>query len=402
MKTLRQVARTTEVNLTELDLEGVPKPVGRVQTGEVGPEAPPAQRDIFSIGELVSGTYEIQRVLGAGGMGQVFEAFDRLLGRQVAIKASWPTIGSDALLREARALAAFRHPGLVTVHSIGQHRGIDFLVMELLTGVTLSTYLTQRRAEAPLSIAEALAAAHAAGIVHRDLKPDNLLLIDDASAPFGFCVKILDFGIAKAIAALAGETLPGVQTATGLLLGTPTYMAPEQCRGGVEVTDRADVYALGIVLYQLLSGAPPFVSRSPGDVIAMHIVEPVPPLSEKAPDVARPIIALVDTMLRKKAAERPTMAEVATRLHALRNLEPGTVILPPSQAAAKISDAMQAMPTTEMRANETRLFAERSTSPAPAVVQAPVPAKTERSSWLIVALLCAVILGGVTAALLLR
>lgn len=366
------------------------------------------------IGQRV-GEYRVLREVGRGGMGVVFEAVHNETGQQVAVKAIHESLLTNLsavqrFVAEARLMGRVDHPGLTRVYDSGQlPGGRPYFVMEFLVGESLRERLRskgrlgQKEAVAiGLSIAEALAAAHAAGIVHRDLKPDNLLLIDDASAPFGFCVKILDFGIAKAIAALAGETLPGVQTATGLLLGTPTYMAPEQCRGGVEVTDRADVYALGIVLYQLLSGAPPFVSRSPGDVIAMHIVEPVPPLSEKAPDVARPIIALVDTMLRKKAAERPTMAEVATRLHALRNLEPGTVILPPSQAVAKISDAMQAMPTTEMRANETRLFAERSTSPAPAVVQAPVPAKTERSSWLIVALLCAVILGGVTAALLLR
>ncbi|HMY58046.1 MAG TPA: serine/threonine-protein kinase [Pseudomonadota bacterium] len=366
------------------------------------------------IGQRV-GEYRVLREVGRGGMGVVFEAVHNETGQQVAVKAIHESLLTNLsavqrFVAEARLMGRVDHPGLTRVYDSGQlPGGRPYFVMEFLVGESLRERLRskgrlgQKEAVAiGLSIAEALAAAHAAGIVHRDLKPDNLLLIDDASAPFGFRVKILDFGIAKAIAALAGETLPGVQTATGLLLGTPTYMAPEQCRGGVEVTDRADVYALGIVLYQLLSGAPPFVSRSPGDVIAMHIVEPVPPLSEKAPDVARPIIALVDTMLRKKAAERPTMAEEATRLDALRNLEPGTVILPPSQAAAKISDAMQAMPTTEMRANETRLFAERSTSPAPAVVQAPVPAKTERSSWLIVALLCAVILGGVTAALLLR
>ncbi len=215
-------------------------------------------------------------------------------------------------------------------------------------------------------------------------------------------VKILDFGIAKAIAALAGETLPGVQTATGLLLGTPTYMAPEQCRGGVEVTDRADVYSLGVVLYQLLSGAPPFVSRSPGDVIAMHILEPLPPLGNKVPEVTQSVVRLVTAMLSKKPTERPSMSEVADKLHELRNVEPRTLMLEPTQAAENLAEAVQAMPTTEMRANETRMFTDRPTTPIPASNPAVVVAKKSLPSWLLVVVLCAVILGGVTAAMLLR
>ncbi len=166
-------------------------------------------------------------------------------------------------------------------------------------------------------------------------------MVADDTVPGGERVKILDFGIAKAVAAAAGETLPGVQTATGLLVGTPTYMAPEQCRGGVEVTERADVYSLGVVLYQLLSGAPPFVSTSPGDVIAMHILEPLPPLPVRAPDVAQPVTQLVTEMLSKKPTDRPSMAEVVDKLHALRNLEPKTVMLPPEQLAAKLAEVAQ-------------------------------------------------------------
>lgn len=225
--------------------------------------------------------------------------------------------------------------------------------------------------------------------------------------PGGERVKILDFGIAKAVAASAGETLPGVQTATGLLVGTPTYMAPEQCRGGVEVTERADVYSLGVVLYQLLSGAPPFVSTSPGDVIAMHILEPLPPLSVRAPDVAQPVTQLVTEMLSKKPAERPSMAEVADKLHALRNLAPLSVMISPTQIVTRPAEVAQSMPTTEMSTNETRMFSERERSPSASTPVAatasvkPQPAST-LPSWLLVAVLCAVILGGVTAAMLLR
>ena len=237
------------------------------------------------------------------------------------------------------------------------------------------------------------------------MKPDNVLLVADDSVAGGERVKILDFGIAKAVAASAGETLPGVQTATGLLVGTPTYMAPEQCRGGVEVTERADVYSLGVVLYQLLSGAPPFVSTSPGDVIAMHILEPLPPLSVRAPDVAQPVTQLVTEMLSKKPADRPSMTEVAEKLHALRSLAPLSVTISPTQIVRRPAEVAQSMPTTEMSTNETRMFREQERSPS-ASLPAAATAKTQSAatlpSWLLVAVLCAVILGGVTAAMLLR
>jgi len=362
-----------------------------------------------------AGEYRLLREVGRGGMGVVFEAVHVETGQQVAVKAIHEKLLSNLtavqrFVAEARLMGRVDHPGLTKVFDSGQlPGGRPYFVMEFLIGESLREHLrhkgrlSQKEAVALCEpMARALAAAHAANIVHRDLKPDNVLLIDDKSAPGGHQVKILDFGIAKAIAALAGETLPGVQTATGLLLGTPTHMAPEQCRGGVEVTDRADVYSLGIVLYQLLSGMPPFMSRSPGDVIAMHIVEPVPPLTEKAPEVVRPLDELISQMLSKKASDRPSMSEVADKLHGLRNVEPKTMMLPPKQAAAKIAEAMQAMPTTELRAHETRMLDERPTSPAPMVTPAPAPPPATLPTWALVAVLCAVILGGVVAALLIR
>ena len=361
------------------------------------------------------GEYRLLREIGRGGMGVVFEAVHAETGQKVAVKAIHEKLLSNLtavqrFVAEARLMARVSHPGLAKVLDSGQlPGGRPYFVMEFLVGDSLQDRLRKRgrlpQQEAVVigeSMARALAVAHDKGIVHRDLKPDNVLIVADETVEGGEQVKILDFGIAKAIAALAGETLPGVQTATGLLLGTPTYMAPEQCRGGVEVTDRADVYSLGVVLYQLLSGAPPFVSRSPGDVIAMHILEPLPPLGNKAPEVAQSVVRLVTEMLSKKPMERPSMAEAADKLHALRNVEPRTLMLGPTQAAAKIAEAVQAMPTTEMRANETRMFTDRPTTPIPTASPAVAVAKKSLPSWLLVVVLCAVILGGVTAAMLLR
>ncbi|MBL9044261.1 MAG: serine/threonine protein kinase [Myxococcales bacterium] len=361
------------------------------------------------------GEYRLLREVGRGGMGVVFEAVHGETGEKVAVKAIHEKLLSNLtavqrFVAEARLMARVDHPGLTKVFDSGQlPGGRPYFVMEFLVGESLRDRLrkkgrlAQREAVAiGEAMARALAIAHEKGIVHRDLKPDNVLLVEDKAAGGGELVKILDFGIAKAIAAGAGETLPGVQTATGLLLGTPTYMAPEQCRGGVEVTDRADVYSLGIVLYQLVSGTPPFASRSPGDVIAMHILEPLPPLADKAPDVARPLDELITVMLSKKPTDRPSMVEVAEKLHALRNVEPKTVLLAAKPAAERIVEAMQAMPTTELRANETRMLDHRPTAPAQAVAMPPAPEKPPLPSWLLVALLCAVILGGVTAAMLFR
>jgi serine/threonine protein kinase len=160
-------------------------------------------------------------------------------------------------------------------------------------------------------LALALAALHQRGIVHRDLKPENLMLVADPSVPGGERVKILDFGIAKLAAGTAG---PGAEvTRTGMLLGTPTYMSPEQCRGSRSVDAKADVYALGVILYQLLGGQPPFIGSGAADVMTMHLFEQPAPLSSLA-EVSPRLGRLVHQMLHKSPAERPSMAQVAARL----------------------------------------------------------------------------------------
>jgi len=218
-------------------------------------------------GETI-GSYRLVRHIGQGAMGEVFEAEHLLLGSHAAIKVLRPelslrdeTVGR--FFNEARAAAVARHPGLVEVFDFGYHTsGNAYLVMELLQGESLSSLVARRgplpAGEAVLlarQVAMAMAAAHQHGIVHRDLKPDNLYITSDPDSSCGMRVKVLDFGVAKlASASISGATA----TRTGQLIGTPLYMAPEQCHGASLVDARADIYSLGCILYHMLCGHPPF------------------------------------------------------------------------------------------------------------------------------------------------
>lgn len=271
------------------------------------------------------GVYQIVRPIGSGGMGIVYEARHQQLGRRVALKILHPRFASDPaivarFLNEARAVNIVEHPSLVQISDLGQLQdGTVFLVMEFLHGEPLRARL-QRSGTLPVrsavllcaQLASALAATHKKGIVHRDLKPDNVMLVPDPVAPGGERAKLLDFGIAK-----MGYSLPdSLQTNPDAVLGTPHYMAPEQCRGAGGVTDRADVYALGVLLFQTLAGTPPFQAAGAGAIMAMHIYQPVPPLPSEEP-LPQPLRALVTEMLAKDAEARPSMQAVFTRLQAL-------------------------------------------------------------------------------------
>src|SRR5262245_40910507 len=234
--------------------------------------------------QVMLGQYRVTTTLGRGGMGVVYAAEHALLGRPAAIKVLLPELSQkqDVVTRffnEARAATAIRHPGIIEIYDFGwTEDGAAFIVMEHLQGETLARRAARARVRWPAAlaiarqIAGALSAAHAKGIVHRDLKPDNVFLVPDPEVPGGERIKLLDFGIAK-LAAESSNT-PNV-TRTGSVLGTPTYMAPEQCRG-VAVDHRADLYALGCVIYELCCGRPPYVGEGTGDVLAAHIHLPVP------------------------------------------------------------------------------------------------------------------------------
>lgn len=280
------------------------------------------------VGQYI-GNYRIVRQLGEGGMGVVYEAVRDDIAGRAAIKVLKPEYARNAdvagrFFNEARAANMVEHPSIVRVFDYGHTPGgAAYLAMEYLDGESLRQRLEResrlnevQTMRIGRQVASALAIAHSAKIVHRDLKPENVMMIADAEAPGGERVKILDFGIAK----LATGTQGSVRTHANAVMGTPAYMSPEQCRGPKNVDDRTDVYALGVMLFEMMAGRPPFWAELPGDVIAMHMYERPPELRTFVPDVDPKLYQLIYAMLSKDAAARPPMVEVARVLKYLGNL----------------------------------------------------------------------------------
>ena len=275
---------------------------------------------------MIGQTLERFRVLsqlGEGGMGAVYEAIDDQSGKRVAIKVLHKEHASNQqialrFINEARAINVVDHPGIVQVANIGQlPDGTAYIVMELLTGETLSARMKRAPGgRMPVldclrlgkQIASALAAAHAKTIVHRDLKPDNIIIVPDSAVPGGERTKLLDFGIAKVKQEYQANDQ--LQTRAGVMMGTPLYMSPEQCKNAGDVDDKADVYSLGVMLYRMLSGKPPFSAAGTGELMAMHIYMQPQPLKDHDPTLPEPLIDLVHRMLAKQRQDRPSMAQV--------------------------------------------------------------------------------------------
>jgi Tol biopolymer transport system component len=256
------------------------------------------------------GPYEITGSLGAGGMGEVYRAHDPRLGRDVAIKVLPAPVAhdSDRLQRfehEARAVATLNHPNILDVHDIGSHEGVPFIVSELLEGETLRERLeagslpVRKALEYALQIARGLAAAHERGIAHRDLKPENVFIVH------GDRVKILDFGLAKALAAPpdAGTRLAQQATEIGTVLGTVGYMAPEQVRG-LPADHRADIFAFGCVLHEMLTGQRAFGGSTAADTMSAILSKDPPDLESRAADVPPALGRIVRRCLEKSPAQR--------------------------------------------------------------------------------------------------
>jgi serine/threonine-protein kinase len=275
------------------------------------------------------GPYRVVREIGRGGMGSVFEAIQPQIERRVAIKVLRAEFAQNQQLvhrffTEARAVNIVNHPSVVQISEFGQlPEGLAYIVMEFLEGESLGARMKRQGGKLTITeslrlcrqVAAALAAAHSKGIIHRDLKPDNIMIVHDPEAPGGERAKVLDFGIAKVFdAARADQSV----TTTGSMVGTPLYMAPEQCRGGGNITDKADVYALGIMLYRMLCGRPPFIGDGSGAVLAMHIYEQPPPLRQFEPSIPDDLAGLVHSLLAKEPQQRPSMAQVAVALEQLK------------------------------------------------------------------------------------
>jgi serine/threonine-protein kinase len=263
------------------------------------------------IGEVL-GNYRIVASIDRGGMGNVFKAEHTHLGRPAAIKLLRSELtGNDELVQrffnEAKAATAIRHPGIVEVYDFGYTEdGRAFIVMELLEGSSLSKRiassgrLSEKEAvRIARGLASVLKAAHGKGIVHRDLKPDNIFLVPDDEEENGR-VKVLDFGVAK-LAEVPGEMS---HTQTGMLMGTPLYMAPEQARAAGTIDHRADLYSMGCIMYELLTGAPPFIAEGAGEIIALQLFADPESLRGKLPDLSPELEAIVMKLLAKEPGDR--------------------------------------------------------------------------------------------------
>ena len=300
------------------------------------------------IGERIN-NYEVVSVLGEGGMGAVYLALHPFMGRKAAIKVLKRELAEDPglverFMNEARAANAIHHPNIIDIIDVGRMpSGIPYLMMEFLEGESLAQRIARER---PLDVAlavnvakqtaAALGAAHSKGIVHRDLKPDNLFLVPDEAQQFGCRVTVLDFGIAKLRGELSGS---GAKTQTGSVMGTPPYMSPEQCRGITEEIDhRTDIYALGIILYEMLTGAPPFLSEGWGEVVLMHVTRPPAPPRKLNANISLELEAVVLKALAKPSADRwQSMAELATALRNAVTIEGTRFTTGPPAATGRMS-----------------------------------------------------------------
>lgn len=289
----------------------------------------------LSMGTTIAGRYRVERLLGSGGMGSVYEATQLAIGRRVAIKVLRPDVADDPFIearfqREARAASSVHHPNVVVVHEFGRgDEGTLFLAMELLHGDSLLTRLRRLAKETSSGvmppreavriaseIASALEAAHQAGVVHRDLKPDNVTLLASGG------LKVLDFGIARI---LQNDERPDTSedraqlTDAQQVLGTPRYISPEAV-ARMPVGPAADLYALGAILFEMLTGRPVFLDKEPVILMGQHLRDTPPKLREVMPDLEAPIEleALVVELLKKLPTERPASASVVRqRLAAL-------------------------------------------------------------------------------------
>lgn len=333
------------------------------------------------VGRSLAGRYRVERKLGEGGMGAVYAGEHLLIQRPVAIKILHPQLATNVdlvrrFLNEARAVTAIRHEHIVDVTDMGQlDDGALFMVLELLDGRDFAALIEE---ESPLPIARvlhivdqmcaALELAHGRGIVHRDLKPENVFLVRRGEDPD--FVKILDFGIAKI---LDGDG-SGVRTQTGVAMGTLHYMPPEQVQGGKDLDHRADVYAIGVILFRALGGRFPFEGDTLASLLSKILLDPIPPLRSVRPAAPLELEAIVTRCLSKRAADR--FASCAELRAALRAVPPR---VSSAIAFANTAVAPAAEQPTRQRDQDTRAFGDverprRATDASPpAAPAAPKP-----------------------------
>lgn len=279
--------------------------------------AMPSDRPLAArLAEALGSAYTIEGEIGRGGMGVVYRARDERLQRRVAIKVLPPEFAfqqdiRERFTREAQTAARLSHPHIVPIHSVGDGEGLVYFVMGYVDGESVAARI-RRRGQLPveearrimMETADALSAAHALSVIHRDIKPDNILLEGTRGR-----VMVTDFGIAKALSSTSGATLTGI----GVAIGTPAFMSPEQAAGERDIDGRSDLYSLGVVTYQMLTGALPFSAPSVAGILIKQITEPAPDLRIKRPDTPEDLAAAVSRCLEKDPENRWASADALRR-----------------------------------------------------------------------------------------
>ena len=341
---------------------------------------------------VFNGRYELHRRLARGGMADVFLARDQLLDRPVAVKVLFPEFATDPAFverfrREAQSAANLNHPNIVAVYDWGQEQGTYFIVMEYIEGRSLAEIIRtegplhpQRAAEVASDIAAALAFAHRNGVVHRDIKPGNVLI-----SPTGQ-VKVADFGIARALNASAEDNL----TQAGSVMGTATYFAPEQAQG-LPLDPRSDLYSLGVVMYEMVTGRPPFSGESPVAIAYKHVQEQPAPPRHANTNVPVPLEAVIMRLLAKNPASRYPSAD-DLRADLRRFLDGQPVLAMGAAAAAPAVAGTQALPQTRAYSDGGRMIPVEDLPPA---YQEP----RRSGAFLVVLILLLCILAGLLFAL---
>src|SRR6266850_2895205 len=293
----------------------------------VAPMAEPASDTISKLARALGAKYEVKRLVGSGGFAEVYEVWDKDLERRLAVKVlrpdvAWTSGMLERFQRETRAAARLEHPNILPIHFVGEGEGLAYYAMPFVDGMSLGELLKRSGALPPeralatiIPILDALDHAHKAGLLHRDIKPDNIMLDTARGRPL-----LVDFGIARRLDSDKGAGL----TQTGLVIGTPHYMSPEQALGDPNLGPASDLYSLGAVLFQMVVGEPPFDGDSSQQIVGKHIADPPPSASDVNAQVPREISDVILRCMEKQPSDRfQSAAEVIAALEGDQPRGPG-------------------------------------------------------------------------------